>query len=40
MDESVEEKNKKKVETLCGMFPHVDCAMVQDFFDNCNRNIQ
>lgn len=39
MDESVDEKNRKKVENLCGMFSHVDCALVHETFYGCNRNM-
>ncbi len=39
IDMSPEEKEQKKIENICEMFPHVECNLVKDFFYDCGRNI-
>ena len=37
---SPEEANRKKVENLCELYPHVACDEVSDVFAQCAHNIQ
>ena len=37
---SPEEANRKKVENLCELYPHVACDEVSDVFAQCGHNIQ
>lgn len=40
IDMTPEQKEQRKIENICEMFPHVDCATVKDFYYDCGRNIK